>query len=219
MVFSSPHRRVIKGISEKAEPKGRVRPALFPIEHMRTHSLATRGFTLLEICLVMFIAILIMGLAIPVTASLMSEQRLREPARQLELLVKTARRQAVQDNRSYEILMSPTGFLLQPVLDADAPAAPLQEPPKPADGEEGEAVEQAPAPFEPLEYRLPGEVTYLIQRFGWEKAGKPEEDHWVFQPTGMCEPMILRFQRGEGWLEITFNPLTASVDDESYYFP
>jgi type II secretory pathway pseudopilin PulG len=182
---------------------------------MPTRSFANRGFTLLEICLVLFIAVLIMGLAVPVTTSLMSEQQLREPARQFELLVKTARRQAVQENRPYEILMSAGGFLLQPVFGAETPGpqpAPETEP----ESEEGEDV---PAPFEPLEYRLPSGVTYLVQRWGWNKAAKPAEDRWIFQGTGLCEPMIIRFQREESWLEISFNPLTASVDDESYYFP
>ena len=185
---------------------------------MPTRSFANRGFTLLEICLVLFIAILLVGFAIPVTASLMSEQRLREPARQLELLVKTARRQAVQENRPYEILMSGTGFLLQPVLDAKTSEQQLS-PPQPVEGEESEAAAEVPVPLEPLEYRLPADVTYLIQHWGVDKAAKPAEDHWVFQATGLCEPMIIRFQREESYLEITFNPLTASVDDESYYFP
>jgi len=35
---------------------------------------------------------------------------------------------------------------------------------------------------------------------------------------GICEPIRVHFQSGTGWIEFAFNPLTATVRDEAYFF-
>ena len=45
----------------------------------------------------------------------------------------------------------------------------------------------------------------------------PEEDltvTWNFQSTGLCEPVGIRLESGESWIEMHMHPLTARVEAE-----
>jgi type II secretory pathway pseudopilin PulG len=152
-----------------------------------------QAFTLLEIGLVLFIIVVLAGISVPFASGLIGEQRLRGSVRDLQLLARTARGLAVSENRPYEIKMLPDGFSLEPYLS-----------------DEKEALKNT---------TLGAGVEYQILRWGEKELRKPEEEPWIFQPTGLCEPVRFRFQRGGGWIEFVFNPLTASAQDETNFFP
>jgi competence protein ComGC len=160
---------------------------------LEKHTRSNKGFTLLEIGLVLFIIVILAGISVPFASGLMGEERLRGSARDLQLLARTARGLAVSENRPYEIKMSPEGFSLEPYLSS-----------------EKDALKNTP---------LGAGVEYQILRWGEKELRKPEEEPWIFQPTGLCEPVRFRFQRGGGWIEFVFNPLTASAQDETNFFP
>jgi type II secretory pathway pseudopilin PulG len=160
------------------------------------------GFTLFEICLALFIVLLVLAAAIPATSGLLAEQNLRGEVRELVLFAKTARRQAIQEQRPYQITFSPAGFILEPL------APPVTE----------KAAPEAAAPFEPLVSTLPSGTVLTLQRWGDKDWIKPKEERWIFQGTGLTEPLSFRFQRGESWIEIDLNPLTASIDEERSTF-
>jgi prepilin-type N-terminal cleavage/methylation domain-containing protein len=151
------------------------------------------GFTLLEMGLVLFIILVLAGITIPFASGLITEERLRGSTRDLQLLARTARRLAVSENRPYQIELAAGGFALEPY-----PAV------------EKEALKT---------FQLAADVEYTIQRWGDKELRKPEAEPWIFQPTGLCEPLHFHFRRGAGWIEFTFNPLTAAAQDESNYFP
>lgn len=154
-----------------------------------------RGFTLLEIGIVLFILMMLVGIAIPMISSLIAEERLREHARALLLYARTARRLAVSENRPYEILFSEHGFLLQPHLAAGTG--------------NGDVVSS---------HDLGKEDTYSLERWGDEEFTKPVDQTWIFQPEGICEPIRVHFQDRKNWIEIGFNPLTARAQEETYSF-
>jgi hypothetical protein len=65
------------------------------------------------------------------------------------------------------------------------------------------------------------EVEISIRRWGAKEDNwsVPEEDQiltWQFQPTGLCEPLAIRFAHKKNWVILHMHPLTArAVDEES----
>ncbi|MBE2179542.1 MAG: prepilin-type N-terminal cleavage/methylation domain-containing protein [Chthoniobacterales bacterium] len=149
------------------------------------------GYTLLEIALVVAIIGMIVGVAVPMTSGFMREQRLRDVVRELLVLAKTARADAMTTGRMSEVVFAKKEFGLR----------------RPGDEEPSEIV------------GLPQGMAYVLIPFGSEKAVRPDGQRWVFRPTGLCEPLRVRVEEGEAWMEVSFDPLTASLDDESYHIP
>lgn len=158
---------------------------------MRTKHRPARGYTLLEIAMVVAIIVLLIGTAVPLTSGFTREQRLRDVVRELLVLAKTARADAMTTGRAAEVVFAKNGFaLLRP-------------------GEE-----------EPREsFRLPRGLGYTIEPFGAERAVRPDGQRWIFQPTGLCEPLSVRVEEDEAWMQVTFDALTAGIADESYHIP
>lgn len=156
---------------------------------------SAHGFTLLELGIAMFIILLLVGTAIPAISSMIAENRLRQSAKELQLYAMTARRQAMLENRVYEIVLTEKGFVLGPYL---------------AEENKGAAVNS---------YNLPTDARYTLQRLGDKEFHPPEGAPWLFQPDGLCEPIRARFQREKSWMEFEFNPLTAKAQGETDYFP
>ena len=150
-----------------------------------------RGYTLIEIALVLAIMVLIIGAAVPLSSGFMREQRLRDPVRELLVLAKTARTEAMTTGRATGVVFGKNGFgLLRPGSD------------------------------EPSEtYKLPRGMSYVIRPFGSEKSAKPDGQTWIFQPTGLCEPVTFRLQEDDAWIEVAFDPLTANIGEEAYNIP
>ncbi len=61
------------------------------------------GFTLLEMCIVLFIIALLFAITIPAMQSALAEQAVRADARQISLMVKTAQLQSSDQHRNYVI--------------------------------------------------------------------------------------------------------------------
>ena len=61
-------------------------------------------------------------------------------------------------------------------------------------------------------------VRYTVRHCGKDEFATPEGEAWVFRPDGICEPIRVHFQNGDGWIEYSINPLTAAPrDDESHF--
>jgi len=150
-----------------------------------------RGYTLIEIALVLAIMVLIVGAAVPLSSGFMREQRLRDPVRELLILAKTARTEAMTTGRLTGVVFGKKGFgLLRPGAE--------------------EASDT---------YTLPEGMSYTLRAFGSEKAAKPDGQTWIFQPTGLCEPITFRLVEDDAWIEVTFDPLTANIGEEGYSIP
>jgi type II secretory pathway pseudopilin PulG len=151
----------------------------------------TCGYTLLEIALVVAIIVLLVGAVVPLSSGFVREQRLRESVRGLLVLAKTARTEAMTGGRTAEVVFGKGGFALL----------------RAGEEESSESV------------RLPRGTRYQLLPFGADKPLRPDGQRWIFQPTGLCEPLTVRIMEDEAWIEVRFDPLTAGIEEESYYIP
>jgi prepilin-type N-terminal cleavage/methylation domain-containing protein len=158
---------------------------------MGTRRRPARGYTLLEIAMVVAIIVLIIGAAVPMTSGFTREQRLRDVVRELLVLAKTARADAMTTGRAAEVVFAKHGFGLR----------------RPGEDEPGSS------------FRLPRGMSYVIEPFGAEKAVRPDGQRWIFQPTGLCEPLAVRVEEDEAWMRVSFDALTAGIADETYHIP
>lgn len=149
------------------------------------------GYTLLEIALVVTIIVLLIGAVVPLTSGFAREQRLRDVARELLVLAKTARTEAMTSGRPMQLVFDKAAFGLL----------------RPGDEDPSDIVD------------LPRGTTLTITPFGAEAAERAGGQRWIFQPTGLCEPVTVRIIEEDAWLEIAFDPLTAGIADESYNIP
>lgn len=165
----------------------------------KTPTLRDRGFTLLEMMLVIGILVIVAAMAVPATSGLVARERLKAQAKLLQDYAASARKLAVTEGRPYEILLDERGFSLEP------------------SGGDGRDAAQKEGALGSV--KLAPNVRYRVQRWGVSEFDTPEGESWVFRPDGICEPIRVHFQNGEGWIEYSFNPLTAGPVDEDFHFP
>ena len=160
-----------------------------------SHTQKASGFTLLEVCFVLFIVAVLFAVAAPPTARLFQEEQLRRPVRELQSMAKEARRLAIAEGRSYQLLLLNEGFVLQP----------------------GDRKAESERPD--VNYQLPADVTFAIKRMSDTDFKGTADARWIFQPNGLCEPITFLFQRGQGWIKFRIDPLTARIQDQESYLP
>lgn len=49
----------------------------------------------------------------------------------------------------------------------------------------------------------------------WLPVDSKSRHVWRFDPEGFCEPIGVRFQIEQSWLEAEFNPLTGGIRDRA----
>lgn len=167
-----------------------------------------QGFSLLEMVIALFIVSILFGMAIMAARSFFADEELRGSARQMALLAKTARQEAMRENRLYEIIILSDRWILQPGEEVGANNTSS----KPESQKPGEEVE-------PIEYLVPSSIQMKIRLWGSNEWEKPRELVWSFPATGLCAPNSVRLERGKSWMQMTFNPLTANRQDEEWYLP
>jgi prepilin-type N-terminal cleavage/methylation domain-containing protein len=157
------------------------------------------GFTLLEICIALSIIAVLIGLCTPAFSGWLSEERLREPARHLEQLARTARTRAIDTQKSWVVVIHPSGLNLVPA--------------------ENEILSDAAKADDPdIEMPIPDGVTVATKAWGDDNFSSLAEVKWIFRPDGLCEPLTVRFTRGQSEIALRFDPLTADVAEETYAF-
>jgi type II secretory pathway pseudopilin PulG len=172
------------------------------------------GFTLLEMCIVLFIIALLFGVTMPAMHSAFTEQAVRKDAHQLALMVKTAMIQSGEQNRAYVIDLTSTTMALHPFgvdpADADDPTA--------------ESDDDTPSTSTLTNV----ELTTKLDPANKLLAPDPQKPDawvempattWVFQPGELCPATQVRVKRGDSWLDMSFAALTGNVDQEGDSFP
>ena len=158
-----------------------------------------RAFTLLEVCLALAVVAALVGLCAPAITGWLSEQRLRDPARDIELLARTARTRAIDTQRSWAVLIRPTEMALT-----------LQD---------GESLADDLRDANPdLTRPLAEGIAVATKAWGEDDFSTPAEVRWIFRPNGLCEPLSIRFTRGASHIALRFDPLTADIAEETYAF-
>lgn len=202
------------------------------------------GFTLVEIVISLTIIIIIAAGAVPMLRGLREEQQAREPIIELVRLAKEARIRAMREKRPYQVAFHGGGFVasryFSPYLQLSELTTFLQQEeagvrrlnPNSDDNDSdldagaGEAPKTAMpmAPSPPKlddnweeHYDLPQDVHYRL-KFWLDVEETIVEGEvvklWVFQPTGVCQPLKLHIDRQSATFDVEFGALTADITKE-----
>ncbi|NQW99578.1 prepilin-type N-terminal cleavage/methylation domain-containing protein [bacterium] len=181
------------------------------ISAVRTTRPPPRGFTLIEIVMVLGISAIVMGGAVGLMMYSSDERELRNASGEIELLAKRARTISILNQTPYALEFRQGIVKLLPLaqagmdLDKTSSRRPEIEP-------------QEDVANESREVELPAGVEISIRRWNseeWFGTGKKTVHVWRFDPDGLCEPISLRYSLGKSWAEDTFHPLTATISESS----
>jgi hypothetical protein len=178
---------------------------------MQTHRQRFRqvqGFSLLELMGSLAIAILIIGTLAVAARTPDDEKHLETPLENLKELAKMGWMRAVGEQNGYEIEFRSDQLTLRPRTASRQEDQALIESTN-EKRNRGSGVES---------YPVANAIIY-IKHFGEEKWRKIEGDvveRWIFEPSGICEPIQFRVETDIHWLEVQFDPLTASVQYQNH---
>jgi prepilin-type N-terminal cleavage/methylation domain-containing protein len=180
-----------------------------------------RGFTLLEMCIVLLIIALLLGVTLPALHTAFEEQAVRRDSHQLALMVKTAMIQTSEQHRPYVIDLSGSTLALHP-LGATATATTDTVTDANLFADSGSTVEGGPTMDDVTASDNLDSLNKLLapdtsKPDAW--IDMPDGTSWVFQPGELCPATRVRLSRGDSWLEMSFNALTGNVEKETTYFP
>lgn len=185
------------------------------ISAVRIRNDLKRGFTLIEIVLVLGLAALIAGGAVTYMVYSSDERVLRNASGEIELMAKRARTMAILQQTPYALEFRKERVRLLPLAEAGGIER------KTGLGNEigGRTVEfEDPDKIAPVreEFLFPGEMEVSILRWNttaWIPLVRDVIQIWRFDPDGLCEPVTVRYAIEKGVAESTFHPLTATVSD------
>jgi type II secretion system protein H len=151
-------------------------------------SASRRGFTLIEMCVAICIALLLMTVALPSITGQMGRQRLQQSFDRLDALVAEAQKHSVNDGKPYVLVWA-----------AEAGAIRLY----PADWT---ALERRAGPVAAL-IPTPGSEQYTLDRTA--SLTRDPSPNWMFWPSGNCEPVSVRYKGSCGTWTAEYNALSA----------
>ncbi len=171
----------------------------------------SQGFTLIEIVVSIFIVTLVLGMATLSFRSMQDEGRLKTEGVAVKLAARKLMRQAVENNRSYSMTLAPYFFAVGPTYSQAAFEGSML----------GMDPEEAMKQIRGERHQLDEGIQLWVRRWNEPLFRQPRVpfERWVFEPGGICEPLSLRLTYGDATLSMTFNPLTAHVEDESLIIP
>ncbi len=198
-----------------------------------------RGFTLVEVVIAISVLAILTGLAVPAIDSVQRERLAREPVNQLILTAREIRGRAMTEQRPYQIVFDGEGFrasrFFHPyggpgefeTLRQELEQLELRDEIVEASENRGMAVEETePDPLKEQveeglrfleEYKIDPSLRVSLKFWDdtqWISVEGGEYRRWIFQPSGMCEPMRIRVEAEKSYFEVEFHPLTADVKSE-----
>ena len=170
------------------------------------------AFTLLEVLVSFVLLMLIISVGALSLSAQSNKKKLVEPATELKVYARKALQLAINNRRSFGVHLTVRGFTLREAFvknkedeDTFSQFAPLFDEPEESD-------------IEPVleSYELDDDMRLEVRRWGEKHFREPEEhDTWIFEPSGICEPLAIKLISPDGKVEMEFNPLTAKIADQS----
>ncbi|MDB6132444.1 MAG: Prepilin-type N-terminal cleavage/methylation protein [Verrucomicrobiales bacterium] len=167
-----------------------------------------RAFTLME----MLVALAIIGLLLAgsfIAASTLNQERaLRTPLNELRIMAKKAWARSMEEQRAWQIRLMQDRFVLEPrqAVNAD-------------DQRYFQTTDQQMGRSTGIQsYVLEPGIRMEVRHWGEAKWHPPMPDSWVFEHSGLCEPINIRFISETASVTASFDPLTAAALDEMFEF-
>lgn len=200
------------------------------------------GFTLIEIIIALTIVTVLAAATVPMLKGFQNERVAREPLAALVKLAREARMRAMKEKRPYQVAFHATGFTASRYFNPYLQLAELNEfltagedLPEQTDTIEKTDIDNGggltkttelplapPAPkFDEhwtQKFELSQDVKYAIQHWYDAEPLFIEGDVvklWVFQPSGICEPLKLHIEGPGATFDVEFAALTADIVKES----
>jgi prepilin-type N-terminal cleavage/methylation domain-containing protein len=183
------------------------------ISARRTNDPAAAGFSLLEIVVVLVLIAVLAGGAIGLMVSSDDERTLKGASVEIEALAKRARTVAALQQRPYALEFTDNSVGLMPL--AEAMIEPEQRE-KAAALIEAAGEEDAGDDFTSVHAGWAAEsgTRLFVRRWAseeWIPIDAKTRQVWRFDPEGFCEPVGVRLQMENSWMEVEFHPLTGSI--------
>jgi prepilin-type N-terminal cleavage/methylation domain-containing protein len=176
-----------------------------------------RGFTLLEMVFVLALIGIAMGGAIAFFVVSSSERQLKGAAKDVELLSQKARAVSLIQQIPYAITVSEGHLRMGPLVEAGFSERDVLE----REAYENSMLQNGSArpKFSPVRMDLDlSKFAVSIRRWGgsqYRPMRRADPEVWRFDPNGLCEPIGLRLEYVDGWIEMEFHPLSATIRDQS----
>ena len=177
-----------------------------------SRGILSRGFTLLEIVIVLAVSALIIGGAITPVILSSAERKLKNASSEIELFAKRARTAAILHQTPYAIQFRPGTVNILPF--AETPELNRTT----ALGNEigGKGVEENTRPTLRDTINIDTDILLTIRHWNTNNFTTPTENlvpTWRFDPDGLSEPLTVRLTIGESYAQDTYHPLTATIAD------
>lgn len=170
-------------------------------------SKSPRGFTLIEIVMVLAISAIVMGGAVGLMIFSSDERALRNASGEIELLAKNARTVSILNQTPYALEFREGVVRMMPLAQAGRDLE------KSANSRGGEPAESVDAS---RQVTLDSGIEVAVRRWNseeWLKTGKKSVHVWRFDPDGLCEPLAVQLTLGKSWSVDTYHPLTATISE------
>ena len=162
------------------------------------------GFTIIEIVITLSIIALLVALALGSTITLSHTRALQEPISKVQEFAKKARNLAIIEQRPYMLEITPHSVSIFSLVSTAGETA----------GGFGSA--EAAAPKGRIDhYEFDADVTLTVRRWRGKEFELPSRQVWVFERSGLCEPLAVRASSENGYIEVSFNALDAHVEDNA----
>ena len=164
-----------------------------------------RGFTLIELVVVLAIAAVVMGGAVGLMVYSSDEHALRRASGEIELLAKRARVTSMLHQTPYALEFRADRVRMLPLAEAGRPLRKSKK-------RDVEVQSDASATRE--EFRIKSDMSLFVRRWDskqWLDTVKEDVHIWRFDPEGLCEPLSVKLVLDQSWSADTFEPLTAAI--------
>jgi len=182
-----------------------------------------RGFTLLEIVIVLAVAAVLIGSAMGLVVFSSSKRQLERKSSDIEVFAKRARTIAQLQQKPYALQFVPGKVRLLPFAEAVGSESEMPSG-RPVGGTRATEPESEPSTVAAPVYAeilFDEDFGVFIRHWAsdaWLPMNERQPQVWRFDPEGLCEPLGVRLTLGDSWVEQTYHPLTASVSDLSTQF-
>lgn len=151
-------------------------------------SFARHGFTLLELCIVLALAVLLMAVALPSLSGQLARKRLQDSFDRFDNLVGDARRHSVGSGKPFVLVWRKGGVFVYP-------------------SDQSEEDRRKDGATTALDFSGEADGKCELVR-GASLTANPAPE-WTIWPTGNCEPVVVRYEGPAGAWEAAYNGLSG----------